>query len=114
MNSSENSTGNSVTVQHETMSKKKIWNVFWILTIITAVEFIIALVLVPKGIFSVGIANPLYIILTLMKAFYIVAFFMHLKFEKLTLIYSIAIPILFIVALIVAMLYEGNYWFDIR
>lgn len=100
--------------EHATMSKKKIWNVFWILTAITALEFIIALYIVPKGYFGSGVANPLYIILTLMKAFYIVAFFMHLKFEKLSLIYSIVVPILFIVVFIVAMLYEGNYWFITR
>lgn len=93
----------------ETMTKKKIWNVFWVLLGITAVEFIIALVCVPKGMFTHGIANIIYILLTLLKAFYIVAFFMHLKFEKLGLIYCIVVPMIFIIGFIVAMLGEGNY-----
>ena len=93
----------------ETMTKKKIWNVFWILLGITAIEFFIALVLVPKGAFTHGIANVIYIGLTILKAFYIVAFFMHLKFEKLGLIYCIIIPLIFIIGFIVAMLGEGDY-----
>lgn len=93
----------------ETMTKKKIWGVFWILLGITAIEFIIALVIVPKGIITHGMANVVYILLTILKAFYIVAFFMHLKFEKLNLIYSIIVPLVFIIAFIVAMLGEGNY-----
>ncbi len=96
------------------MSKKKIWNVFWVLFGITSIEFFIALVLIPKGIMGHEIGNILYITLTLMKAYYIVAYFMHLKFEKLGLIYSILIPTLFIIFFIIWMLYEGNYWLNIR
>ncbi len=93
----------------ETMTKKKIWTVFWYLLGITTVEFIIALLLVPKGVFTQGIANVVYIILTIVKAFYIVAFFMHLKFEKISLALCIIVPLVFIIAFIVAMLGEGDY-----
>ncbi len=98
----------------ETMSKKKIWNVFFILLAITCVEFFIALYMVPKGHMSINIANPVYIILTLAKAFYIVAYFMHLKFEKLGLMLSIIIPVIFIVGLILVLTNESHYWFDLR
>jgi cytochrome c oxidase subunit IV len=100
--------------EHGSMTKKKIWSVFWVLLGITAIEFFIALVIIPKGMMGAGIANIIYIALTLLKAFYIVAYFMHLKFEKLGLIYAIIVPTIFIIFFIVWMLYEGNFWMNIR
>jgi hypothetical protein len=91
------------------MTKGKIWQVFFYLLGITALEFIIALYLIPKGIVSHGIGNFAYISLTLVKAFYIVAYFMHLKFEKFAFKASIVLSLLFIIYFIVLMLIEGNY-----
>jgi len=97
----------------ETMTKSKIWKVFFILCFITCIEFIIALWLVPIGIsghkLPVNIANPVYIILTLLKAFYIVAYFMHLKFEKLGLQLALTVSFIFIIYFIALMLIEGSY-----
>ena len=95
--------------EHASMSKKKIWQVFFYLLGITAIEFLIALVLIPKGILSQGIGNFAYIVLTLVKAFYIVAYFMHLKFEKYTLRLILILSIIFIIYFIVLMLVEGHY-----
>ncbi|GAB3930113.1 cytochrome C oxidase subunit IV family protein [Mucilaginibacter myungsuensis] len=99
---------------HAGLSRGKIWQVFFILLGITVVEFIIALYMVPKGMFGANIANPMYIILTLAKAFYIVAFFMHLKFEKVALVYSMVVPILFIIGLILVLTNESHYWVSLR
>jgi cytochrome c oxidase subunit IV len=93
----------------ETMTKKKIWQVFFYLLGITAVEFFIALYLLPKGILSHGIGNFAYITLTLVKAFYIVAYFMHLKFEKLALRTGITVSLVFIIYFIILLLTEGSY-----
>lgn len=102
----------------ETMTKKRIVRVFLILVVITCVEFLIALWLVPIGIgghkLPVNIANPVYIILTLFKAFYIVAFFMHLKFERMGLIFAIVVPVLFIIGLILVLTNESHHWIDLR
>jgi cytochrome c oxidase subunit IV len=95
--------------EHESMTKRKIWQVFFYLLGITALEFFIALYLIPKGIVSHGVGNFAYILLTLVKAFYIVAYFMHLKFEKFAFKASIVLSLLFIVYFIVLMLIEGNY-----
>ena len=95
--------------EHASMTKKKIWTVFFYLLAITALEFIIALVFIPKGWMSQGVGNFIYIALTLLKAFYIVAYFMHLKFEKYGLITSIVLSLVFIVYFIVLMLTEGSY-----
>lgn len=95
---------------HETMSKGKIWRVFFYLLALTALEFFIALALVHAGHIEKGLAvNIVYIILTLFKAYYIVAYFMHLKYETFGFIMSVSIVFLFIVYFIVLMLIEGNY-----
>lgn len=98
----------------ETMTKKKIIHVFFVLLGITAIEFFIALYLAPHYASVKHIVNPVYIALTLLKAFYIVAYFMHLKFEKITLIYSIIVPILFIIGLILVLTNESHHWIDLR
>ena len=100
--------------EHASMTKGGIWKIFFILLAITCVEFFIALYMVPKGIMGINIANPIYIILTLAKAFYIVAYFMHLKFEKLGLTLAIIVPVIFIVGLILVLTNESHYWFGLR
>ena len=101
--------------EHEGMTKKRIIKVALILTAITCVEFFIALVIVPKSeIFAHTWANPIYICLTLLKAFYIVAFFMHLKFEKTGLIFTLIIPVLFIIGLILVLTNESHHWITLR
>jgi cytochrome c oxidase subunit IV len=97
--------------EHEGMTKKKIWRVFFYLLGITAVEFFIALYMIPKGLIGHGIGNFAYIVLTLVKAFYIVAYFMHLKFEKFALKTGITVSLTFIIYFIVLMLIEGSYQF---
>lgn len=94
-------------------SVKDIWRVFFILLFITIIEFIIALA-VPEAAMSKPVKNWIYIILTLAKAFYIVAYFMHLKFEKVNFIYSIVLPIIFILGIIAALINEASYWAAIR
>jgi cytochrome c oxidase subunit 4 len=96
------------------MTKKKIIQIFGVLLGITVIEFIIALWLVPKGHIPLHWANPIYIVLTLLKAFYIVAYFMHLKFEKIGLALAIIVPILFIIGLILVLTNESHYWVDLR
>ena len=91
------------------MTKKKIWGVFFYLLGITAIEFFIALYLIPHGFVSRGIGNFAYILLTLLKAFYIVAYFMHLKFEKFAFKTGIVVAFIFIIYFIVLMLTEGSY-----
>ncbi|MCL7988731.1 cytochrome C oxidase subunit IV family protein [Sphingobacterium sp. lm-10] len=96
---------------HETMGAKKIWSVFFVLLALTALEFLIALgfvhhwQIIEKGMF----VNTIYILLTLLKAYYIVAFFMHLKFEKSSFIVCSSIVFIFIAYFIVLMLVEGNF-----
>jgi len=101
--------------EHEGMTKKRIIKVALILSAITCVEFFIALFLVPRYTnFAHSWANPIYILLTLVKAFYIIGFFMHLKFEKTSLIVSIVVPVLFIIGLILVLTNESHHWITLR
>ena len=86
-------------------TRKKIWQVFWILFILTAIEFVIAFT-VPRGAFR----NITYTLMTLVKAFYIVGTFMHLKDEVKSLIMTILIPLTFVLWLILALLIEGGFY----
>jgi cytochrome c oxidase subunit IV len=81
-----------------------IWRTFWILLVITMVEVGIAFTSIPHEVLI-----WIFISLTIVKAYFIVAYFMHLKHEKYTLIYSIILPFVLIVYLIAMALAEGNY-----
>jgi len=74
-----------------------------ILFIVTIIEFVVAFTME-----SSPLRTSIFIGLTVVKAFYIVAEFMHLGHEAKVLIWSILIPMLFVVWLIIALLMEGN------
>lgn len=111
MSNHEHIAGHDTHAHAEGMDKKRIWSVFFILLALTALEFLIALGFVHHwGILQKGaLVNTIYIILTLVKAYYIVAFFMHLKFEKSGFIITCGIVFLFIIYFIILLLVEGEY-----
>ncbi len=101
---------NEVVVQPPDKEKiNRIWRVALILGAVTALEFLVAFV-VGAGVFK----TSTFIIMTIVKAFYIVGEFMHLKHEVKSLIWSILIPMLFVVWLLVALIYEGGSIFAVR
>lgn len=89
---------------HDPKSKSVIWRTFWILLFITLFEVGIAFSAISKQVLMV-----VFIALTIVKAYFIVAFFMHLKHEKQTFSATIILPFLLIVYLIVMCITEGNY-----
>ena len=82
-----------------------IWKTFWVLVIITAVEFAIAFTLTSPDWRT--FRNSIFIVLTILKAFFIVGEFMHLKHEVKSLIWAIVVPVIFVIWLLVALLNEG-------
>ena len=68
----------------------------------TAVEIVIAFTM-PHG----PTKTFLFVVLTIVKAGYIVLEFMHLKYEVKILFWSILIPMIFVVWMLVAFVYEG-------
>ena len=87
--------------------RRIIWKTFWILLGITALEFLIAFTL-HHGVLKISI----FIVMTIIKAFYIVGEFMHLKHEAKALIWTILVPIIFVCWLILALLMEGHAIFE--
>ncbi len=85
----------------------KIWKVTGILFLATVIEFIFAFTLEAGS-----LKTSIFILLTVVKAFYIVGEFMHLSHESKSLIYSIVIPCVFVVWLIVALLIQGVAIFE--
>jgi cytochrome c oxidase subunit IV len=85
-----------------------------ILSGITALEFALALGW-PESMNDMRwILNMVFLTLTVFKAFYIIADFMHLRHEAILLILSIMLPTMFVVWLIVALLIEGDAIYTVR
>lgn len=61
---------------------------FWLL-VITILEVAIVLVKVPRAVLAVSLMT-----LALMKAALIMAYFMHLRYERLSLVYTVVMPML--------------------
>lgn len=96
--------GHSVTVQPKDKEKiAKIWRTALILAVVTAIEFVLAFTM-NRG----DLLTSIFVLLTFVKTFYIVGEFMHLKYEVKVLIWSIIVPMLFVVWLITALLIEGD------
>ena len=93
---------------------KSIWRVFWILLVVTSVEvgfaFLHYFTAFPPRI----LLNTIFISLTMVKAFYIVAEFMHLRHEIKNLILSIMVPLILFIWFITAFLADGNSWKNMK
>ena len=81
-----------------------IWKVFFVLVGITAVEFVFVFLMHPST-----LRNSIFIVLTILKAFFIVGEFMHLKHETKGLIWTILVPVSLLVWLLVALITEGSF-----
>ena len=88
---------------------KKIWKTAGILLAITLVEFLMAFTM-DRGI----LLYSLFILLTIWKAKYIMMEFMHLGDEVKPLFYSIIVPLIFLVWLVIALIKEGSDIFLMR
>ncbi len=86
---------------------RELWNVFLILLVLTAIEFAIAFGLDTDRFKWTKII--IFILMTIVKAYYIVGTFMHLKAEAKSLLWSVILPTLFVVWLLVALIVEGGY-----
>ncbi len=86
----------------------RIWKVFWILLVVTVVEVVMGMFFssaMPRG-----VLNTLFLLLTLFKAGYIVAVFMHLGDEFKGFIITVLIPLTLFVWFILAFLADGGFW----
>lgn len=84
---------------------KQIWTALGILALITVIEIALALTM-QKGV----ALNTIFIVLTVVKAIYIVGTFMHLRYERPFLKYLILSPLILVAWFIVAMMVDGEFW----
>ena len=101
--------GESIDSDASKKQVKSIWAVTGYLTIITIVEVGLGLMAhnwgVPKALLI-----TIFLILTLVKARFIVARFMHLGDEIKSFFITMMIPLALFIWFIIAFLYDGNWW----
>jgi cytochrome c oxidase subunit IV len=97
---------------------KLIWKVFAILSVITLVEVILGIskpeFLHLTKFLGTSLLNSIFLILTLVKAYYITWFFMHMADEKKNLRRAVVWTALFLICYLAALiLIEGSYINDV-
>jgi cytochrome c oxidase subunit IV len=102
---------------HES-NTKRIWTVFGLLSVITTVEVAFGIIkphaLYHNTILRMNILNWIFIILTIVKAYYIMWAFMHLEGEKKSLRWSVVAPLVFLILyLCFIILVEADYVFEV-
>lgn len=89
-----------------------VWKVTGILAVVTIVEVVGAL-LYPATMPRI-VLNLFFIIMSVAKAYYIIAVFMHMGHERRALQLTVLLPMLFLVWAIIAFLWEGSAWLSMR
>ncbi len=97
---------------------QKIWGVLAFLTLVTAVEVVLGIIkpesLTDNYFLGMKLLNWIFIILTLVKAYYIAWDFMHLRDEKNALRRAIVwTPIFLVIYLVFILLVEADYIYNI-
>ncbi len=87
---------------------KKIWKIFWILLLITLVE--VAMGMFMSHSLPRGLVNFFFLVLTVIKAGFIVANFMHLGDELKNFMVTVLVPLVLFVWFIIAFLADGGFW----
>ena len=99
-------------------NQNKIWAVLFFLSVVTVIEVALGIVkpevLIVNSFLSMKLINWIFIILTIVKAYYIMWDFMHMRDEVRGLQASVIITLSFLIAyLAFILLVEGNYIFDV-
>src|SRR5438128_1212609 len=100
--------------QHDS-GTKEIWRTFWILLVLTIVELFLGYLLIGIENESMRLSlKGVIVILMLAKAFYIVAYFMHLKHEIRNLIMTVIVPLMLFIWFISSFLWDGSSYRALR
>jgi len=96
---------------------QKIWGVLIFLSIVTAIEVALGIIKPPilmNYFLGLKLINWIFIIMTIIKAYYITWDFMHVRDEKPFLKNTIILPLLILIPfLLFILLWEGSYIFDV-
>ena len=102
--------------EHAGGGVKEIVKVTIILSVLTVIELVLGFWMMGMPLESkmrLGVKGTI-VILMMAKAFYIVGYFMHLKHEIKNLIMTVAVPLCLFIWFIVAFLYDGNSFRNLR
>ena len=100
---------------HNAEAVAEIKKVTIILTVFTIIELILGFWMISMTSAGLKLAvKGTIVILMMAKAFYIVAYFMHLKHEVKNLIMTIVVPLLLFLWFIGAFLWDGNSFRNLR
>ncbi len=98
-------------------NQQKIWGVLIFLSIVTTIEVVLGIIkpeVLLVSFLKMKILNWIFIILTLVKAYYIAWDFMHVRDEKSGLKNAIVLPLLILIPyLAFILLVEADYIFDV-
>ncbi len=106
-------------MSHEHVSNLgRIWKVFGILSVITIVEVFFGIVkpdfMHMNNFLSMNLLNWFFIILTIVKAYYIIWAFMHMEAETPGLRWAVVSSVVFLVLyLLFILLVEADYIFEV-
>lgn len=90
-------------------TRRMIWNMFWVLLAITTVEVLLGMFWKEMGV-TWHLVKMTFIVMTIAKAYFIVAYYMHLKHERGSLQNTIIIPfVLLALYLMYHIFTEGTY-----
>ena len=106
---------NDTHAEHDGGAIAEIKKVTIILSVLTIVELILGFWMIgmESKALVLGVKGTI-VILMMAKAFYIVAYFMHLKHEVKNLIMTIVVPLTLFIWFIVAFLADGNSFRNLR
>ena len=106
---------NDTHAEHDGGAIAEIKKVTIILSVLTIVELILGFWMIgmESKALVLGVKGTI-VILMMAKAFYIVAYFMHLKHEVKNLIMTIVVPLTLFVWFIIAFLADGNSFRNLR
>ena len=98
-------------------NQQKIWGVLIFLSIITTIEVALGIIkpeILSGSFLRMKILNWIFIILTIVKAYYIAWDFMHIRDEKSGLKNAIVLPLVILIPyLAFILLIEADYIFDV-
>ena len=98
-------------------NQQKIWGVLIFLSIVTAVEVALGILkpeILLNKFLGLKLINWMFIIMTIIKAYYITWDFMHMRDETSSLKNSIVLPLVILIPYLVFILFfEADYIFDV-
>ncbi len=89
-----------------------VWKATAWLTFITIIEVVAAFVYPESA--PRWLLNLFFVLASLLKAYFIVGEFMHVRYEKRALALTILVPTIFLIWFLIAFIWEGTAWLEMR